>query len=87
MAMIEGLRPSPLFESLSKNILKTLLTPQDKADKYIAVKEVADAKRKRRGKEYHKMMEPDSQMMDYRGNLKHGKLKRVAKRKINDWHP
>ncbi|GFZ09055.1 hypothetical protein Acr_20g0008630 [Actinidia rufa] len=36
MAMMEGLRPGPLFDSLSKNIPETLSTLQSKADKYIA---------------------------------------------------
>ena len=37
MAMMEGLRPGPLFDSLSNNVLETLSILQSKADKYIAV--------------------------------------------------
>ena len=44
MAMMEGLRPGPLFDSLSKNIPETLSTLQSKDDKYIAIKELAKAK-------------------------------------------
>ncbi|GFY96614.1 hypothetical protein Acr_11g0009200 [Actinidia rufa] len=47
LAIMERLRPGPLFDSLSKNVLETLLTLQSKADKYIAVEELAMAKRKR----------------------------------------
>ncbi|GFS30799.1 hypothetical protein Acr_00g0014160 [Actinidia rufa] len=36
MAMMEGLRPGPLFDSLSKNVPETLSALQSKADKYIA---------------------------------------------------
>ncbi|GFY91075.1 hypothetical protein Acr_07g0012710 [Actinidia rufa] len=44
MAMMEGLRPGPLFNSLSKNVPETLSTLQNKADKYIAAEELAEAK-------------------------------------------
>ena len=44
MAMMEGLCPGPLFDSLSKNVLETLSTLQSKADKYIAVEELEEAK-------------------------------------------
>ncbi|GFZ16176.1 hypothetical protein Acr_25g0005850 [Actinidia rufa] len=47
MAMMEGLRPGPLFDSLSKNVPETLSTLQSKADKYIAAEELAEAKRRR----------------------------------------
>ncbi|GFS38941.1 hypothetical protein Acr_00g0060380 [Actinidia rufa] len=50
MAMMEGLRPGPLFDSLSKNIPETLSALQSKADKYITAEELAEAKRSRRGK-------------------------------------
>ncbi|GFY87521.1 hypothetical protein Acr_05g0011600 [Actinidia rufa] len=39
MAMMEGLPPGPLFDSLSKNVPKTLSALQSKADKYIAAEE------------------------------------------------
>ena len=45
MAMMEGLRPGPLVDSLSKNVPKTLSILQSKADKYIVVEELAEAKR------------------------------------------
>ncbi|PSS17820.1 Brassinosteroid LRR receptor kinase [Actinidia chinensis var. chinensis] len=44
MAMMEGLRLGPLFDSLSKNVPKTMSTLQSKADKYIAAEELAEAK-------------------------------------------
>ena len=47
MAMMEAFCLSPLFDSLSKNVLETLLTLQSKADKYIAAEELADAKWRR----------------------------------------
>ncbi|GFZ00563.1 hypothetical protein Acr_14g0001980 [Actinidia rufa] len=66
MAMMEGLRPGPLFDSLSKNVPKTLSALQIKADKYIAAEELAEAKRRRRGKDDHKRKEPDTRRADYR---------------------
>ncbi|GFZ13609.1 hypothetical protein Acr_23g0019940 [Actinidia rufa] len=39
MAMMEGLRPGPLFDSLSKNVPETLSALQSKTDKYIAAEE------------------------------------------------
>ncbi|GFZ03786.1 hypothetical protein Acr_16g0004100 [Actinidia rufa] len=54
MAMMEGLRPGPLFDSLSKNVPETLSALQSKADKYIAAEELAEAKRRRRGKDDYK---------------------------------
>ncbi|GFS41708.1 hypothetical protein Acr_00g0075950 [Actinidia rufa] len=47
MAMMEGFRPDPLFDSLSKNVPETLSALQSKANKYIAVEELAEAKRRR----------------------------------------
>ncbi|GFZ01086.1 peptidyl-prolyl cis-trans isomerase [Actinidia rufa] len=58
MAMMEGLRPGPLFDSLSKNVPETLSAIQSKTDKYIAAEELAEAKRRRRGKDDHKRKEP-----------------------------
>ncbi|GFS32903.1 hypothetical protein Acr_00g0025250 [Actinidia rufa] len=66
MAMMEGLCHGPLFDSSSKNVPKTLSALQVKADKYIAAKELAKAKRRRWGKEDQKRKEPDSRKMDYR---------------------
>ncbi|GFS38923.1 hypothetical protein Acr_00g0060220 [Actinidia rufa] len=66
MAMMEGLRPGPLFDSLSKNVSETLSALQSKADKYIAAEELAEAKRRRRGKDDHKRKEPDTRRNEYR---------------------
>ncbi|GFZ17188.1 hypothetical protein Acr_26g0004580 [Actinidia rufa] len=66
MAMMEGLRPGPLFDSLFKNVPETLSALQSKADKYIAAEELAEAKRRRRGKDDHKRKEPDTRRTDYR---------------------
>ncbi|GFZ19274.1 hypothetical protein Acr_27g0010130 [Actinidia rufa] len=46
MAMMEGLRPGPLFDSLSKNVPETLSALQSKANKYIAAEELVEAKRR-----------------------------------------
>ena len=54
MAMMEGLRPGILFDSLSKNIPATLSSLQSKVDKYITAEELAEAKRRRRGKDNDK---------------------------------
>ncbi|GFS41537.1 hypothetical protein Acr_00g0074980 [Actinidia rufa] len=66
MAMMEGLQPDPLFDSLSKNVPETLSALQNKADKYIAVEELAEAKRRRRGKDDHKRKELNTRRFEYR---------------------
>ena len=65
MAMIEGIRLGPLFDSLSKNVSKTLSTLHSKTDKYIAAEELAEAKQRKRGRN-DKMKEPDTRQTDYR---------------------
>ncbi|XP_057493152.1 uncharacterized protein LOC130778639 [Actinidia eriantha] len=69
MAIMEGLWLGPLFNSLSKNMLKPLSVLQDKADKYIVAKELAEAKRRRRGKDDPKRKEPDSRQSEYRDEV------------------
>ncbi|GFZ21685.1 hypothetical protein Acr_29g0008470 [Actinidia rufa] len=83
MAMMEGLRPGPLFDSLSKNVPETLSALQSKADKYIAAEELAEAKRRRRGKEDHKRKEPDTRRVDYREEMRYKKPDRDSKRSNN----
>ncbi|GFZ17170.1 hypothetical protein Acr_26g0004400 [Actinidia rufa] len=83
MAMMEGLRPGPLFDSLSKNVPETLSALQSKADKYIAAEELAEAKRRRRGKEYHKRKEPDTRRVDYREEMRYKRPDRDSKRSNN----
>ena len=72
MGMMKGLRPGPLFDSLSKNVLKTLLTLQSKADKYIIAEELAEVKRKRRGRDNNKK-EPETRRIDYRDEVRNKK--------------
>ncbi|GFS37019.1 hypothetical protein Acr_00g0049260 [Actinidia rufa] len=57
MAMMESLCSSPLFDFLSKNVLETLSSLQSKADN--AVEKLAEAKRRRQGKDDHKRKEPN----------------------------
>ncbi|GFZ02701.1 hypothetical protein Acr_15g0013090 [Actinidia rufa] len=83
MAMMEGLRPGPLFDSLSKNVPETLSALQSKADKYIAAEELAEAKRRRRGKEDHKRKEPDTRRVDYREEMRYKRPDRDSKRSNN----
>ncbi|GFY84700.1 hypothetical protein Acr_03g0014740 [Actinidia rufa] len=83
MAMMEGLRPGPLFDSLSKNVPETLSALQSKADKYIAAEELAEAKRRRRGKEDHKRKEPDTRRVDYREETRYKRPDRDSKRSNN----
>ena len=68
--MVAGLRLGPLFNSLTKSIPETLSPFWGKADKYIAAEEVAEAKRRRQGKEDQNRKEPDTLRMDYRSELK-----------------
>ncbi|GFZ18326.1 hypothetical protein Acr_27g0000650 [Actinidia rufa] len=83
MAMMEGLRPGPLFDSLSKNVPETLSALQSKADKYIAAEELAEAKRRRRGKDDHKRKEPNTKRNDYREETRYKRLDRDLKRSNN----
>ncbi|GFY86076.1 hypothetical protein Acr_04g0008140 [Actinidia rufa] len=83
MAMMEGLRPGPLFDSLSKNVPETLSALQSKADKYIAAEELAEAKRRRRGKEDHKRKEPDTRRVDYKEEMRYKRPDRDSKRSNN----
>ncbi|GFS29767.1 hypothetical protein Acr_00g0008310 [Actinidia rufa] len=69
MAMMEGLRPSSLFDSLSKNVPKTLFALQNKADKYIVAKELAEANHRRQGKDDSKRKEPDNRRSEYRDKV------------------
>ncbi|GFS36358.1 hypothetical protein Acr_00g0045530 [Actinidia rufa] len=50
----------PVIQLLSNNVPKTLSVLQNKADKYIAAKELEEAKRRRRGKDDPKRKEPKS---------------------------
>ncbi|GFS41352.1 hypothetical protein Acr_00g0073880 [Actinidia rufa] len=83
MAMMEGLRPGPLFDSLSKNVPETLSALQSKADKYIAAEELSEAKRRRRGKDDHKRKEPDTRRADYREETRYKRPDRDPKRSNN----
>ncbi|GFS35922.1 hypothetical protein Acr_00g0042720 [Actinidia rufa] len=86
MAMMEGLRPGPLFDSLSKNVPETLSALQSKADKYITTEELAEAKRRQRGKDDHKRKEPDTRRADYREETRYKRPDRDPKRS-NDRRP
>ncbi|XP_057484602.1 uncharacterized protein LOC130770973 [Actinidia eriantha] len=79
MAMMEGLRPGPLFDSLSKNVPETLSILQNKADKYIAAEELAEAKRRRQGKDDPKRKEPDSRHSESRGEARNKRPNRDSK--------
>ena len=70
MAMMEGLRPSLLFDLLSRNVPVTQYALQSKADKYITAEELTEAKRRRRGREDYKRKEPESRQADYRDEMK-----------------
>ncbi|GFS42540.1 hypothetical protein Acr_00g0080400 [Actinidia rufa] len=83
MAMMEGLRPGPLFDSLSKNVPETLSALQSKADKYIATEELSEAKHRRRGKDDHKRKEPDTRRANYREETRYKRPDRDPKRSNN----
>ncbi|GFS31315.1 hypothetical protein Acr_00g0016780 [Actinidia rufa] len=65
MAMMEGLRPGPLFDSLSKNVPATLLSLQSEDDKYITAEELSEAKQRRRGKDDHKKKDSPRHMIKF----------------------
>ncbi|GFZ14623.1 hypothetical protein Acr_24g0008130 [Actinidia rufa] len=72
--------PSP------KTFLKHYPPSKAKADKYIAVEELAEAKRRRRGKDDHKRKEPDARRIDYRDETRYKRPDRDPKRS-NDRRP
>ena len=74
MAMMEGLRAGPLFDSLSKNVPETLSALQNKVDKYIAMEELVEAKRRRRGRDDPKRKELDNKRSEYRDGARNKKL-------------
>ena len=78
MAMMEGLRPGPLFDSLSKNVPETLSTLQSKADKYIAAEELAEVKRRRQVRN-DKRKEPDTRRMNYRDEVRYKRIDRDSR--------
>ena len=79
MAMMEGLRPGPLFDSLSKNVSETLSTLLSKADKYIATEELVETKR-RRGVRDDKRKEPETRRTDYRDEARNNRPNRDSRR-------
>ncbi|GFS41682.1 hypothetical protein Acr_00g0075770 [Actinidia rufa] len=56
---------------------------ENKADKYIAAEELAEAKRRRRGKNDHKRKEPDTRRNDYREETRYKRPDRDPKRSNN----
>ncbi|GFZ03420.1 hypothetical protein Acr_16g0000440 [Actinidia rufa] len=56
---------------------------KSKADKYIAAEELAEAKRRRRGKDDHKRKEPDTRRNDYREETRYKRPDRDPKRSNN----
>ncbi|GFS43666.1 hypothetical protein Acr_00g0086310 [Actinidia rufa] len=87
VAMMEGLRLGPLFDSLSKSVLETLSALQSKADKYIADKELVETKHRRQGKDDNTRKEPDTWRTDYRGEMKSKRSERDARARINEPRP
>ncbi|GFY97524.1 hypothetical protein Acr_12g0000650 [Actinidia rufa] len=79
MAMMEALRPGPLFDSFSKNVPKTLSTLQSKADKYIGTEELAEAKRRTRGRD-DKRKELKTRRTDYQDEPRNKRPDRELKR-------
>ncbi|GFY87607.1 hypothetical protein Acr_05g0012460 [Actinidia rufa] len=75
MAMMEGLCPGPLFNSLSKNILETYLSSRAKLTNKIAVEELDKAKWRRRGKD-HKRKEPNTRQSDYMDEARNKRILR-----------
>ncbi|GFY86067.1 hypothetical protein Acr_04g0008050 [Actinidia rufa] len=56
---------------------------QKQSDKYIAAEELAEAKRRRRGKDDHKRKEPDTRRNDYREETRYKRPDRDPKRSNN----
>ncbi|PSS35189.1 Metalloendoproteinase [Actinidia chinensis var. chinensis] len=79
MAMMEGLRPGPLFDSLSKNVSETLSTLQSKDDKYIAAEELTEAKQRRRRRD-DKRKESKTRQANYRDEARNKRSDRYSRK-------
>ncbi|GFZ09644.1 hypothetical protein Acr_21g0002430 [Actinidia rufa] len=86
MAMMEGLRPGPLVDSLSKNVPETLATLQSKADKYIVAEELAKAKQRWRGRD-DKKKELEIRRVDYRDEARNKRPDRDSRRQTSSRCP
>ncbi|GFZ20946.1 hypothetical protein Acr_29g0001080 [Actinidia rufa] len=87
MAMMEGLCLGPLFDSLSKDVHETLSTLQSKADEYIVVEELVDAKQRRRGRDDHKRKEMDTWRAKYRDEVKSKRSDQDSRMRTNNRRP
>ena len=87
IAMMEGLCPRPLFDSLSKNVSETQSALQSKTEKYIAVEELAEAKRRKRGRGGHKRKEPDTMQSYNKDDVKRKRSYRDTRTRPNDQRP
>ncbi|GFZ09934.1 hypothetical protein Acr_21g0005330 [Actinidia rufa] len=72
--------PSPSLRERSSSSESSQTRARSKADKYIAAEELAEAKRRRRGKDDHKIKEPDTRRTDYRKETRYKRPDRDPKR-------
>ena len=86
MAMMEGLCPGPLLDSFSNNIPENLSTLQGKAEKYIVVEELVEAKQRRRGRD-DKRKKLDTKQADYRDEARNKGLDQDSRLRTNDRCP
>ncbi|GFZ00821.1 hypothetical protein Acr_14g0004560 [Actinidia rufa] len=78
-----GRRQAPSSSLREKSSSESSKTPTRKADKYIAAEELAEAKRRRRGKDDHKRKELDTRRNDYREETRYKRPDRDPKRSNN----
>ncbi|GFS42009.1 hypothetical protein Acr_00g0077650 [Actinidia rufa] len=64
-----------------------VMAMMSKADKYIAIEELAEAKHRRRGRDDHKRKEPSSKQAYYKEEVKSKRSDRDTRRRTNDRRP
>ncbi|GFY82762.1 hypothetical protein Acr_02g0010020 [Actinidia rufa] len=87
IAMMERLCQGPLFNSLSKNVPKTLSMLQSKANNYIAVEKLVEDNRRKRGRDDLKRKEPYIRRLDYKVEVKSRRYGRDVRERINECRP
>ncbi|GFY91245.1 hypothetical protein Acr_07g0014410 [Actinidia rufa] len=60
---------------------------RSKADKYFTAEELAEAKRRRRGRDHHKRKELDTQQSDYKAEVKSKRVGQDERERINEHRP
>ncbi|GFS30398.1 hypothetical protein Acr_00g0011710 [Actinidia rufa] len=88
LGVYEGkIDPMDHLDSSRNLMLLQGYSDETKADKYISTKVLAEAKRRRRGRQDHKRKKPDIRRVDYRDEVKSKRLDSDTRRRANGRRP